>query len=150
MERHRIQPPCKRFRRLAKVKQRAEDGHSQSADGDQSHFDFSAGEIACGHATESDADTHSGLQIASARVVNVQNVVAIHDDSELQQCRQKPKIGVAHHGPEEHAAGVNRFYLRVEFTERIPPKYSVRVSGGQARDSEAREQSETRKTEKQK
>ncbi len=81
----------------------------ERADGNQAHFDFAAREIAGRQAAESYADADGGLEITGARVVNVQDIVAVHHDGELQQGGEKPQIGVADYGPEEHGVGVNYF-----------------------------------------
>src|SRR5271167_807341 len=96
------------------IEQRAEDGHAESAERDQAVFDFAAGEISSDEASDSDADSYGGLQVADVRFVHAQDVVAVNDDGELQERGEEPKIGVAPNGPTEDAIGQNRSHLNAE------------------------------------
>src|SRR5271170_7604195 len=137
-----LHPRGERFGGALEIEERAEERHADGSEWNQSIFNFPAGKIASGETAEADADSHRGLQVADVRVVNVQHVVAIHDDRELQQRGEKPEITVAEDGPAEDAVSANGFDLRGEICEWIPAELFRGVGGGHVRDSETRGEAE--------
>ncbi len=83
--------------------QKSKDRHPHGAERNQAMIDFSARKITRRETPHANPDSHSGLQITDLRFVHVQRIMAIHDDHELQERRQKPQIGVAHDGPAQDA-----------------------------------------------
>src|SRR5271170_1673966 len=136
MQRGDLHPRGERFGGALEIEERTEERHADGAERNQSIFNFPAGKIASGETAEADADSHRGLQVADVRVVNVQHVVAIHDDRKLQQRREEPEITVAENGPAEDAVSANGSHLRGEICEWIPAELFRGVGGGHARDSE--------------
>src|SRR6202041_1657647 len=107
------------------IEQRAENRHSQRAERNQSVFNFAARKISRCDAADSNSDSHGRLQVANVRFVHAQYIVAVNDDGELQQRREKEKIRITHYSPSQCAIGENGFHLRAQIADRIPLQFLV-------------------------
>src|SRR5580693_3223283 len=71
------------------------------------------------------------------RFVDVQNFAAVKDNHELEQCAEKPEIGIAHDGEVQRAIRPDDLNLFEQIAKNVEAKFPGWVGGGNARDREA-------------
>ena len=96
----------------------AKRGHRQRSERDQSIFDFSAGEVSGGKASQANPDGHRSLQQASMRRIEMENILSVQENIELQESGHKEKVGVSRNRKPKNAVAADQLHGRPDVDQR--------------------------------